>query len=119
MRPRIDGLFDSQIRIWRADITKDALSAESRTYRPTATVGAVVNRSTTPVAPANGGLAPTGSVRWYGRPDIDIQPRDICEVISGPDAGHTWEVNQLPVRPRGHHTQVDCIEWHGILSEES
>jgi hypothetical protein len=118
MRPKIEGLFDSEIRLWRPSVTKDKVAQESRTYSQLTTVGAVINRSQTPVVPADGGLAPTGAVRWYGKPTIDVQIRDICEVISGPDAGALWEVNQIPVRPRGHHTQVDCIDFHGVLTPE-
>lgn len=114
-RPPIDGWFDSTIRIWRPETTKDAVGVEERTYVVVDTYGAAVNRSTTSEAQQGGGMASAGSIRWYGKPTINVLPRDVCEVLTGPDNGRTWEVNSEPVRPRNHHTQVDCVEWHGIL----
>lgn len=120
-RPSVDGWFDSRVRIWRPLTLQGTLGEEKRRYNLVATVGAAINRSRSPVAPASAGLAPTGILRLYFRPDTDVEPRDVLEVISGPDAGslrsRTWEVNEYPVHPRGHHTQVDCIEWHGTLQE--
>lgn len=116
MRPSIRRMFDSQIRIWRSTVTKDSVGVETRDYTPIAIVDCTVNRSRTGEGnQSSAGLAPVGALRWYGLPTIDVQPRDLCEVIAGPDAGHTWEVNAPPVRPRNHHTQVDCIEWNGTL----
>jgi hypothetical protein len=115
MRPSVSRWFDSQIRIWRPTTVKDSVGVEERTYVSIATVGCRINRSVTADVPDSGGQAPDGTVRWYGLPTIDVKVRDVCEVISGPDAGHTWEVNQIPVRPAGHHTQVDCVDWHGRL----
>jgi hypothetical protein len=115
MRPPISGWFDSTIRVWRPTTVKDELQAESRTYVEVDTYGAAINRSKMSEAFQGGGMTPVGSLRWYGEPTIDVQPRDVCEILTGPDSGLSWEVNAPPVRPRGHHTQVDCIEWHGVL----
>lgn len=115
MRPSISGWFDSTIRIWRPVEVKDTVGVEEREYALHTTVRAAINRSRAPQADSGPGLAATGSVRWYGLASIDVLPRDVCEVIEGPDAGRTWEVDEPPVRPRGHHTQVDCVEWKGTL----
>ena len=115
MRPAISGMFDSEIRIWRPAFVRDSVGMEDTTYTPVGEVGAAINRSRAPETDVGAGHAPTGSIRWYGLPTIDVQPRDVCEVIAGPDAGRLWEVNEPPTRPRGHHTQVDCIEWNGKL----
>lgn len=117
-RPAVTGMFDSSIRIWRGTPSTDAIAAQSIAYTPIATVGAAINRSRSPLTPSDGGVAPSGIIRWYGEASIDIQHRDLCEVVSGPDAGKTWEVNEIPVRPRGHHVQVDCVEWNGVLPLE-
>lgn len=114
-RPSIAGWFDSRIRIWRPTTTKDALATEERIYVVSSVVECAINRSTTTNALQDGGNARVGTIRWYGLPTIDVQPRDVCEIISGPDAGTTWEVDAEPVHPRGHHTQVDCFEWNGVL----
>jgi hypothetical protein len=122
MRPAIDGWFDATLTIYRATVVQDALATEQRVYSVFAAgVGTRVNRSRTPIAPAPAGLAPTGIIRMYLRPDVDVRHRDIILVMTGPDsdllAPRMWEVNELPVRPGGHHTQIDCIEWHGTLTE--
>lgn len=122
MAPRIERLFDHEIRIWRPSVTKDSLGVEKRTYTPQASLlGAFLNRSVDPVAPVAAGLAPVGRLRLYCKPTVDIQVRDVVELVSGSDATPTsqltWEVDQPPVHPKSHHTQVDAVEWHGTLPE--
>lgn len=114
-RPTIDHLLDSQIQLWRPTRTKDAIGVEQETLVQSSVVDAFLNRPSQPVGDVGGGMAPVGSVRWYGKPTIDVQVRDICEVIIGPETGKVFEVNEPPVRPKNHHTQVDCIEWNGNL----
>jgi hypothetical protein len=118
-RPSVARWFDSQIRIWRPTPSKDEVGAEKFVYANVSTVGAAINRSNTSVTRQDGGMTPVGRLRWYGLPTLDVQPRDVCEVISGPDAGKSWEVDGPPTHPRGHHTQVDCVEWHGVLPTEN
>lgn len=115
MRPRISSWFDSHIRIWRPTETKDVLKVAKQTYVVVAVVGCRLNRSGTTTAQVGAGMTRVGQLRWYGNPDIDIKRRDVCEVIDGPENKLTWEVDAEPVRPGGHHTQVDCVEWHGNL----
>lgn len=117
MRPSIAGMFDQKIRIWRPAETKDDVGVEERDYQPLAIVDCFINRARAPEGETGAGLAPVGAVRWYGLASIDVQPRDVCEVVEGPDTGRTWEVNEPPVRPKNHHTQVDCIEWNGQLPD--
>lgn len=118
-RPTIDHLLDSQIQIWRPMRTSDSIGVEEMELTPMFVVDAFINRPAQSETPVGGGLAPVGNVRWYGKPTIDVQPRDICEVIAGPETGRLFEVNSHPARPKNHHTQVDCIEWNGTLPEVS
>lgn len=116
-RPRIDRMFDHRFRLWRPTVTKNRLGAEERSYELIGSYGCAVNRAVDPVAPVAGGLAPTGRIRIYARPDTLAVERDVIELYQGPDAPGTWEVDQPPTRPRGHHTQLDAIAWHGLLPE--
>jgi len=118
MRPSVAGMFDSKIQIWRPFVSKDAVGVEERTYVQMEIVDCAINRSSAPETDVGAGYTPVGTIRWYGLASIDVLVRDVCEVIAGPDAGRTWEVNEPPVRPRGHHTEVDCIEWSGQLPVE-
>jgi hypothetical protein len=118
--PRIDRLFDHQVRIWRPTASiANRIGAEERTYQPVGVAGAVVNRNVSPMSDQGVGMVPTGRRRLYMRPDADVLERDVVQVIDGPDAGESWEVDQPPSRPRGHHTQVDAIAWNGQLPEVS
>jgi hypothetical protein len=119
MRPPISGWFDSTIRIWRPVPTTDNLGVEERDYVVIDTYGACINRSNMNEAQQGGGMTPVGTIRWYGEPTINVLPRDVCEVLTGPDGGRTWEVNEPVTHPRGHHSQVDCIEFHGTLPYDS
>lgn len=114
-RPSISGWFDSKIQIYRPTASKDAVGVQENTYVPLAEVECAIDRSRSANTAQGGGNAETGTLRWYGQANIDVQPRDVCAITEGPDAGTTWEVDSYPVRPRGHHTQVDCVEWNGEL----
>lgn len=118
-RPNIDRLFDQTLRVWRPTIEKSDLAVEEREYHVVSSLGAAVNRATDPEADVGAGLANVGRRRFYLRPDVDVRPRDVLEITVGSEAGGKWEVDQPPSRPRSHHTQVDCIAWHGNLPEES
>lgn len=119
MTPSIAGLLDSIVRIWRPSPVQDGLGVEQSSYALVGEFGAAFNRSTAPVAPVAGGLAPTGRLRIYLPPDADVQPRDVVQVVSGPVSHLTWEVDEPPTRLRGHHTQLDTIAWEGDLEQGS
>ena len=120
-RPTIDHLLDSIIQIWRPVIADDSIGIEERSYVPVAAVAARCNRPSQVMSDTGPGMAPVGTLRWYGRPDIDVQAKDVCEIVSSPELppGRTFEVNAPPVTPKNHHTQVDCIEWNGELPDDS
>lgn len=118
-RPTIDRLFDHTVRVWRCTPERSSLGVEERTYFVhVAEAGAKVNRSTAPVADTGPGMQPTGSRRLYMRTDVDVQARDLVELVTGPDAGQFWEVDQPPTKPQGHHAQLDCIAWNGVTPTE-
>lgn len=118
-RPLIDSLFDTTVRVWRPTPERSRLGVEERTYSVVApSLGAKVNRSSAPEADAGPGFQPVGARRVYMRPDVDVQARDLLELLTGPDAPQFWEVNEPPTRPQGHHTQLDCIAWNGVTPTE-
>ena len=118
-RGTIVRLADHQVRLWRP-----VTSASSRIGMDRRTLELVadgepckVNRDTSPTADAGPGLSPIGRRRLYLPPELDVRERDVVELVTGPDAPQTWEVDELPARPRGHHLQADCILWRGTLPE--
>lgn len=119
MAPEIDSLFDHDVKIWRPTRERSTLGVEERTYQVhIAEARCKVNRSTAPSADTGPGMQPTGARRLYMRPDVDVKPRDLVELVTGPDAPQFWEVDQLPSLPRGHHMQLDCIAWNGVRPTE-
>lgn len=118
--PRIDRLFDHVVRIWRpATAPSSRLGVETRNYAIVGQAGAALNRNVSPEGDVGPGMMPIGRRRLYMRPDANVKARDVVEIIEGPEAagvdGKTWEVDQPPTRPRGHHTQVDAVAWNGVL----
>ncbi len=119
-RPRIDRLLDQTVRVWRAPTGEQSnLGVEQRNYELVATYAAKVNRSAGPTGNiGGGGLGNVGRLRLYMRPDVDVRVRDVLEIIGVTDNDHeTYEVDEPPVRPMQHHTQLDCTLWSGILPE--
>jgi hypothetical protein len=119
-RPTIDHLLDQQIQLWRPSTAQDSVGVEERGYVAADVVAAKINAPVLPSEAAQGGgMAEVLRVRWYGRPDVDVRERDVCEVVAGPETGKRYEVNAKPVRMMGHHTQVDCVEFNGSLPVDS
>lgn len=117
-RPSIAALFDHTVRVWRPVVNRSRLGVDERGYVVVAaSLGAKLNRSSAPVADGGPGLQPTGSRRFYMAPDADVVERDIIEVLTGPDSGQTWEVDEPPTRPNDHHTQFDARYWAGGPSQ--
>lgn len=115
-------LFDTTIRVWRPTVRVGTMREEKRTYAPTAELptapNAAVNRPQAPLANPGPGLAPVGSRRLYMAAGADVRPRDVLELADGPDAVAFLEVDAAPTAPRGHHVQLDCRVWNGILLNE-
>jgi len=108
--------FDTSIRIWRPETTNGRLGEEIRSYDvilEPAIPNAAVNRPTAPLGDAGPGLAPIGERRVYMAPDTDVQPRDVLELLEGPDAPQFLEVDEPPTRPGGDHVQLRCRLWQG------
>lgn len=116
-------LFDTQVAIWRAQLAPGALREEVRTWvrvvAPPGRPNAVVNRPNAPTGEVGPGLEPIGTRRLYMAASTDVQPRDVVEFVTGPDAGFLGEVDEPPTRPRGHHVQLDLRLWNGRLPGHS
>lgn len=116
MAPSIERLFDHTLRVWRPAPSQDSVGFEKRVYAIAhQELGAVVNRSGGAQADIGPSMQTVGTRRLYMLPGVDIRPRDVLELLSGPDAPGTWEVDKPLTEPRGHHAQVDCILWNGRL----
>lgn len=116
-RATILRLADHTVRIWRAVTGASAMGVDRRSYQLVTETRAKVNRDTAPTGDVGPGMDTIGRRRLYLPPEIDARHRDIVELVEGPDAPQTWEIDENGTRPRGHHLQLDCIEWRGTLPE--
>lgn len=103
-------MMDHEVAIWRPTTVLGEMREEIRTYvrvlDPPGVPNAMVNRPRAPLANSGPGLTPTGTRRIYMATGTDVQPRDVVELVAGPDAGDVIEIDEPPTRPRGHHVQL-------------
>ena len=116
----IDHLFETTARIWRPAHSRGTLREDVTTYTPQAAPAwpnCKVNRPQAPQADVGPGLDAEGKRTLYMGADADVLRRDVLELTAGPDAPALLEADEV-TRPRGHHTEVRCIVWHGTLPAE-
>lgn len=113
-------LLDHQARVWRRSEIVGALREAIRTYEvvvePT-TANATLRRPRTRLGEGAPGLTPLGEARVYMPFGTDVRPTDVIELVDGPQAPGTFEVDARIVGPRGHHIEIDCRNFHGTLPE--
>lgn len=115
-------LLDHVVRVWRPATSLGALREEKRSH---VLVGpapvepnAVLSQLRIPYADTGPGLMPTGTRDVLMTIETDVAALDILEVVSGPEAPALFEVNEQPMRPRGHHVELRVRPWHGTLPVE-
>ena len=106
-------LLDHEVRIWTRSVVLGRVREETVSYASGDLLPAAVRRPTAPVASVGAGLAPVGERIVYLLATVTVAPRDLVEIVSGPDAPGWLEVDEPPTRPRGHHTELTCRFWHG------
>ena len=110
------GLLDHTARIWRRSVAPGRLREDVVTYTAQDELAAcTVRRPRAPISDIGPGFAPSGERVVYLLPGEDLLERDVIELVTGPDAGGTFEVNGPVTRPRGHHIEARCSVWHGDL----
>lgn len=109
-------MFDGRFQVWRRVVTKDAtLSAEIVTYTPIAVYPGAMNRPFAPEGDSGPGLSPIGDRTVYLTAAANVQERDLLEQLTGPEVGTLLEVDGIPARVRGHHTQIRGRIYNGPL----
>jgi hypothetical protein len=114
-------LFDHIVRVWRQSTTLGELREEQRALVPrelATAPNAAVRRPRSPLSNPGPGLAPVGERIVYMAADADVQSRDVLELVEGPDAPGLLEVDEPPTHPRGHHTEIRCRIFNGVLPTE-
>jgi hypothetical protein len=110
-------LLDHQARVWRLDETlgdhRETVHDRAPVYD---SVPCTLKRMRAVLSDAGPGLVPSGERTVYFLPAVTLEQRDVVELISGPDAPATLEVESSS-KPRGHHVEARCTEFHGKLPE--
>lgn len=110
-------LLDHTARIWRRT---EALG----TYRQTTIAYDIVypslrctlRRKRAMLSDAGPGMVDVGERTVYFRPRVTLEERDLVELVTGPDAPDWLEVESRS-KPRGHHVEARCTEFHGVGPE--
>jgi hypothetical protein len=116
----VDHLFDHAIRVWRPVRSRGAHREQIQALEPVIEPDGLNARVSSPtglLADTGPGLTMVGERKVYMNTSLDVQKRDILELVSGPNAPATLEVDGPPHRPRGHHLELRCREWTGKLPE--
>ena len=112
-------LLDHTARVWRR-------GEELGTYRETSIFYVVVypaarctlKRKAALLAEAGPGIVDVGQRTLYFLPGVTLQKRDLVELVTGADAPDWLEVESRS-KPRGHHVEARCSEYHGPTPEVS
>lgn len=114
----ITSLLDHTARIWRRTETKDDFGGMVPSYSVSSEGVPCANDGQSSVlAPGGPGIVVSGD-RWlFFDSGVDVQERDLVELVTGPTAPDWLEVESHD-HFRGHHTEVRVSEFQGTPPEE-
>lgn len=116
-RPSITSLLDHTARIHRPAQFSATLGSLNQAHVLVASaVPCAVRRPQAIVVDVGPGLSPAGERDIYFELGVDLLTLDVIELVTGPDAPGTWEVNGPPTRPRDHHVEARCRHFSGTLT---
>lgn len=117
-RPRIERLFDHVARQWRPTQVLGALREQVDTLAVVGSFPCAINRPSARLGDPGPGLTTIGERNVYTTTDVDLRPRDVLEITSGPETGRRIEIDEEPTNVRGHHKEARARIWAGELPDE-
>jgi hypothetical protein len=108
-------LLDHTARVWRPTSAKGQLREEVRTHSVVGIFPCTKKRPSARIGDVGPGMAPIGETSIYMEAGADVLERDVIQLLTGPDAPDTFEIDAPPTRPRGHHIELTCQYFLGIL----
>ena len=109
-------LLNHRARIWRASVSLGPLREEIRALLPVGLpIRCTLRRPSARVSDSGAGLIPQGERVLYCNPGENVEPRDILELLEGPEAPALLEIDSPITRPRGHHIEMTARLWLGEL----
>lgn len=117
------GLFNHRAEVWRPVESRGFAAEVRETLEPVSRPKSGFNMAIVPAAGRMRGLTTTdigpgetsrGTVEVYLPKGMDVEDRDILNVVAGPEAPATYRVVAM-CRPRGHHVEATVEPWVGEL----
>jgi len=112
-RPSISRLFDHVARQLRPGDDLGSMREQVGTLAEVGTFRCAVNRPSARLGDTGPGLTNVGERMIYAEVSIDLRPRDVLQLITGPEAGLAIEVDEQPTNVRGHHLEARCRIFAG------
>ena len=112
-------LLDHTARIWRRSETlgtyQETVPGYALTY---GSVPCTLRRKRATLSEAGPGTVDVGERTVYFKAAVVLEEKDLVELVAGPDAPDWLEV-ESSARPRGHHVEARCTEFHGVTPGEA
>jgi hypothetical protein len=125
----IEDLFDHRVEVWRTVESTGAYNEVVDEW----TLVEEADRDNAAIVPAKmrlqdeigAGEHRGGRVDWYLAKWLDVQERDVLNVVAGPNAPSKWRVvsttipsGRIAVGVGGHHIEPVVEPWKGELPED-
>lgn len=114
-RPRVARMFDHTARIWRPTRSLGPLRERTDVLEQAGDFACAVTRPSARLGNPGPGLTTIGERMVYAETSVDLRPRDVLEILTGPEAGRTVEIDEQPTNVRGHHLEARTRLWSGTL----
>jgi hypothetical protein len=110
-------LLDHTARIWRRTEALGTYQETTASYSLAyASVPCTLRRKRAVLSEAGPGTVDVGERTVYFKPAVTLEEKDLVELVTGPDSPDWMEVESR-AKPRGHHIEARCVEFHGITPE--
>lgn len=111
------GLLDHTARVWRRTETAGTYAETVISYDIVyAAARCTLRRKRAVLSDAGPGVVGVGERTLYFPKGVTLVKRDLVELVTGPDAPAWLEVESA-AKPRGHHVEARCTEYHGERPE--
>jgi hypothetical protein len=110
-------LLDHTARVWRRAETLGTYAETTVSY--TLVYNAIrctLRRKRAVLSEAGPGTVDVGERTVYFLPAVTLEEKDLVELVTGPDAPD-WMAVESRAKPRGHHIEARCVEYHGPTPE--
>lgn len=110
-------LLDHTARVWRHGESLGTYAETTVSYTLVYnSLPCTLRRKRAMLSEAGPGTVDAGERTVYFKPAVRLQEKDLVELVTGPDSPD-WLQVESSARPRGHHIEARCTEFHGVTPE--